>query len=187
MTARLLSIAKALSAPQWFDCTPQMRIGILASMAVSGLLAISRAEESRVEPVIAVTIKIPDVSAVVGQPYELLLTATNKAKVKIMVPINGKGARDEWVWDGIGIKFSTQAAIQRSSIFTDPLTVDHILPGETKTFRISWIPNEFDQGSGKLSLMLPPEFEPLAPVDVTVNPPMGRPTKALRSPSDSEP
>ena len=123
---------------------------------------------SRIDPTVAATLKISDVTAIVGQPYELTLTATNNGKVKVAVPINRKSAKNEWVWSGIGIRFSLDPAIQQASIFTNPPTIDYILPGETKGFRLTWTPRELHAGSGELSLILPPEFEPVTPVKVTV-------------------
>jgi hypothetical protein len=126
-------------------------------------------KEVRIDPTVAGTLKISDGPAIVGQRFELTLTATNKGKIKVAVPINRKTARDEWVWDGIGIQCSPDAAIQRRSIFTNPATVDYILPGETKTFKLTWTLLDHHSGIGELSLSLPPEFESVAPVKVIVN------------------
>lgn len=163
-----------------------MRFVIIVSIVVSAFITAVRADEERdkilpqlnnvdppkvpkIDPTVTATLKIPEMPAVVGQPYELTLTATNKGKVKVVVPVNYKSAQGEWVWDGVGICVSPSAAIQRTSIFTNLPTFDYILPGETKTFRLTWTPLELHTGSRELSLFLPNEFESVAPAKVTVN------------------
>ncbi len=154
-------------------------------LLVLAFLSVARADEARekfmaelneadppkvekMEAVIETTLKIPAVPAIAGQPYELTITATNHGNHKIIVPSNRKRVRDEWVWDGIGIQYPKDGSIERRSFFTNPPTVDSILPGETKIFRISWTPCKDSKGNGELSLLLPPEFKPVASVQVVV-------------------